>query len=67
MLILHQFELLMLLNVFVLLEAIHWMDYERFYIEARRILKPCGVIAVYGYGNMELDKPDATQAVKQVL
>jgi len=30
-------------------QALHWFDLERFYTEARRVLKPGGVIAVWGY------------------
>ena len=29
--------------------AAHWLDLERFYAEARRVLKPNGVIAVWSY------------------
>ncbi|HEX5221147.1 MAG TPA: class I SAM-dependent methyltransferase [Verrucomicrobiae bacterium] len=31
-------------------QAIHWFDFERFYAEARRVLKSGGVIAAWGYG-----------------
>lgn len=41
-------------------QAIHWFDFDKFYDEAKRILKPDGVIAVMGYGlfitNPESDK-----------
>jgi SAM-dependent methyltransferase len=30
-------------------QAIHWFDLERFYAEAKRVLRPGGVIAVSGY------------------
>lgn len=40
-------------------QAIHWFDFDRFYSEARRTLKPDGLIAVIGYGqptvNNEVD------------
>lgn len=32
-------------------QAIHWLDYDRFYAEAQRVLKPRGVIAIWGYGD----------------
>ena len=31
-------------------QALHWFDFERFYKEARRVLKPQGVIAAWTYG-----------------
>jgi SAM-dependent methyltransferase len=30
-------------------QALHWFDLERFYAEARRVLKPEGVLAVWAY------------------
>jgi ubiquinone/menaquinone biosynthesis C-methylase UbiE len=30
-------------------QAIHWFDFEAFYKEAKRVLKPGGIIAVIGY------------------
>lgn len=31
-------------------QALHWFDLNRFYAEARRVLKPGGVLAVWTYG-----------------
>lgn len=31
-------------------QALHWFDVERFYAEARRVLKPGGLLLVVGYG-----------------
>ncbi|MHB1590464.1 MAG: class I SAM-dependent methyltransferase [Sulfuricella sp.] len=31
-------------------QALHWFDLDRFYAEARRVLKPAGVLAVWTYG-----------------
>lgn len=31
-------------------QAIHWFDFERFYREVKRTLKPQGIFAVLGYG-----------------
>lgn len=41
-------------------QALHWFDFERFYREARRVLKPDGVLVAWGYDwfkiNPEFDK-----------
>lgn len=31
-------------------QAIHWFDFEKFYVEVRRTLKKEGILAVIGYG-----------------
>ena len=31
-------------------QAIHWFDFDAFYQEVRRVGKPAGVVAVWGYG-----------------
>lgn len=36
-------------------QALHWFDLEVFYAEARRVLKPGGVLAAIGYGWFYLD------------
>lgn len=47
-------------DLIVVAQAIHWFDFEAFYKEIYRILKPNGVFAVMGYGlfftNPESDK-----------
>lgn len=35
-------------------QALHWLDRDAFFAEARRVLKPGGVVAVWCYGVMEL-------------
>lgn len=40
----HQFDLI------VVAQAIHWFDFEAFYREVYRTLKPDGVFAIIGYG-----------------
>ena len=37
--------------------ALHWLDFEAFYCEARRVLAPRGVIAVWSYGSLVLPPP----------
>jgi len=39
-------------------QAIHWFDLEQFHAEAKRVLKPNGVLAAWGYGiNMVEGEP----------
>jgi SAM-dependent methyltransferase len=35
-------------------QALHWFDLERFYAEARRVLKPAGVLAVWCYNLLKI-------------
>jgi hypothetical protein len=36
-------------------QALHWLDRDAFYREARRVLVPCGVLAVWCYSHLEID------------
>jgi ubiquinone/menaquinone biosynthesis C-methylase UbiE len=38
-------------------QALHWLDRERFYAEVKRTLKPGGLIAVWGYANLNVNDP----------
>ena len=41
-------------------QAAHWFDLTRFYAEAMRVLKPGGIVVLWGYGRMVLpEKMDA--------
>lgn len=42
-------------------QAIHWFDFNQFYKEVRRTLKPNGIIAVIGYGLIQTD--DETDSI----
>lgn len=35
-------------------QALHWFDFDGFYAEVRRVLKPAGVIAAWTYGLMQV-------------
>ncbi len=45
-------------------QALHWFDIPNFYREAQRVLKPQGVIAVWGYTLMEIS-PEIDQIVRE--
>lgn len=36
-------------------QAIHWFDFARFYAVVRKVLRPDGLLAVFGYGLLEID------------
>lgn len=56
------------IDLITVAQAMHWMDTSRFYASADNVLKPGGVLAVYGYGQIYLDVPEATHAlIKEVL
>ncbi|WP_299990132.1 class I SAM-dependent methyltransferase [uncultured Pontibacter sp.] len=38
------------MDLVVVAQAVHWFDFDRFYQEVERVLKPDGLIAVIGYG-----------------
>src|SRR3954471_1919616 len=37
-------------------QAIHWFDFEAFYKEVKRVIKPKGILTVIGYGLFSIDK-----------
>lgn len=45
--------------------ALHWFDLDAFYMEAHRVLKAGGAIAVWGYGDPVLDVPALHAAVER--
>ncbi|TSJ45472.1 class I SAM-dependent methyltransferase [Fluviicola chungangensis] len=47
-------------------QAVHWFDFEKFYAEAKRVLKPNGLIVVLGYGNIQIDNPGVQKAVTKL-
>jgi SAM-dependent methyltransferase len=44
-------------DVLTVAQAAHWLGIERFYEEARRIVKPGGILALFSYGRMEIEAP----------
>ena len=45
-------------------QALHWFDFERFYAEVRRVLKPNGLLAVWAYGVNEVEGDAANSLVQ---
>lgn len=39
-------------------QAVHWFDFDKFYAEARRVLKPDGIIAIWCYGLFHTDNTE---------
>ncbi len=46
-------------------QALHWFDLERFYPEARRVLAPGGVIAVWSYGVIAVEGDAANHLLRE--
>jgi len=46
-------------------QSLHWFDFERFYDEVRRVLVPEGVLAVWTYGDPELEDPARNDALRR--
>ena len=42
-------------NLVTVAQAIHWFDFDKFYSEVKRVLKPGGYIAVIGYGFLQTE------------
>jgi SAM-dependent methyltransferase len=38
-------------------QAAHWFDFEKFYPETNRVLKPGGILALVGYNLLKIDEP----------
>lgn len=46
--------------------AIHWFDQEKFFQEVERVLKPKGILAVWGYGRLEIE-PEIDEIITKNL
>ncbi|MNU48497.1 Ubiquinone/menaquinone biosynthesis C-methyltransferase UbiE [compost metagenome] len=47
-------------------QAIHWFDFDKFYREVKRVLKPNGVFVVLGYGNIRVDNEAIQKWIEQL-
>ena len=45
-----------LIDLIMVAQALHWFDLDRFYAEARRVLKPDGVLAASAYNLLHIEK-----------
>jgi SAM-dependent methyltransferase len=43
------------LDLIVVAQALHWFDLNRFYVEARRVLKPDGILAASAYNLLHIE------------
>lgn len=50
-------------DLIVVAQAVHWFDFEKFYKEIYRILKPKGIFAVMGYGLFSTN-PDSDKILR---
>lgn len=44
-------------------QALHWFSFEDFYREARRVLKPKGILAAWAYGLLQCEDPHVEEAL----
>ncbi|MBF0215105.1 MAG: class I SAM-dependent methyltransferase [Magnetococcales bacterium] len=51
-------------DLIVVAQALHWFDLEAFYAEARRVLKPDGVLAVWSYGVLRVEGEAVNEVVQ---
>ena len=49
-------------NLIVVAQAIHWFNFDAFYKEVHRLLKPTGIFAVIGYGNL-ITNPESQEII----
>jgi SAM-dependent methyltransferase len=53
-------------DVVCVAQALHWFDLPRFWSEARRVVRPGGVLAAWTYGVPFLDEPDLSAALRHL-
>ena len=43
-------------DLITIAQALHWFNFDKFYKEAKRVLKPGGIIVAIGYGLLKINK-----------
>ncbi|NNE78157.1 MAG: class I SAM-dependent methyltransferase [Pricia sp.] len=51
-------------DLVIVAQAIHWFDFDSFYKEVKRVLRPNGIIAVIGYGFVQTENPKLTMLIR---
>jgi SAM-dependent methyltransferase len=51
-------------DLIMVAQALHWFDLDRFYTEARRVLKPTGILAVSAYNLLQIE-PEIDEVVNR--
>ncbi len=46
-------------------QALHWFDFNRFYTEVRRVIKPGGLLATWGYGLVQSENETTNRLVRE--
>ena len=46
-------------------QALHWFDFEKFYKEVRRVIKPGGVLAAWAYDFLQVDEVQLNQLIQE--
>ncbi len=44
-------------DLIMVAQAIHWFDLAQFFNETERVLKPGGILAAWGYGFLDIERP----------
>jgi SAM-dependent methyltransferase len=54
------------IDLITVAQAMHWFDIEKFFVEADRVLKPGGILAVWCYRNCEMD-PQCMETINNIF
>jgi ubiquinone/menaquinone biosynthesis C-methylase UbiE len=54
------------LDLVTVAQAIHWFDFDAFYKEVKRVLKPQGIFAAIGYGLIQVQDAAINSLVQQL-